>query len=339
MAQVRPVMGRITSMEQNRERLASLGTMAAGLAHELNNPAAAARRAAAELADALEVLGSTIGLFVESGVERTEAAGLVAMQRQAMETAAQPPALTTLDTADAEDALADHLAELGVAEGWRLAEPLARAGVDRAFLDRVSQLAGTATAAALGWIAASLSARELAAELADSTGRMSSLVGAVKRYAYMDRGDLAEVDVHEGLETTVTILGHKLKHTEITVTRDYDPALPTLVARGAELNQVWTNLIDNAIDALGQQGTITLSTRLDGDCAEVEVADDGPGIPREVRDRIFDPFFTTKDVGHGTGLGLDTARRIVVDRHRGSLTVDSAPGRTVFRARLPLRLA
>ena len=124
-----------------------------------------------------------------------------------------------------------------------------------------------------------------------------------------------------------------------TVTRDYDPALPTLVARGAELNQVWTNLIDNAIDALGQQGTITLSTRLDGDCAEVEVADDGPGILREVRDRIFDPFFTTKDVGHGTGLGLDTARRIVVDRHRGSLTVDSAPGRTVFRARLPLRLA
>ena len=165
---------------------------------------------------------------------------------------------------------------------------------------------------------------------------MSSLVGAVKSYAYMDRGGVVEVDLHEGLETTLTVLGHKLKHTSIQVVRDYDRTLPKLTVRGSELNQVWTNLLDNAIDALGETGTITITTRLDGDCAVVDIADDGPGIPADIRERIFDSFFTTKDVGSGTGLGLATARRIVVDRHDGSLHVDSQPGRTVFQVRLPL---
>ena len=164
---------------------------------------------------------------------------------------------------------------------------------------------------------------------------MSALVGAVKSYAYMDRGALVEVDLHEGLETTLTVLGYKLKHTSIEVVRDYDRSLPQLTVRGSELNQVWTNLLDNAIDALGERGTITIATRADGDCAVVEIADDGPGIPEEVAGRIFDPFFTTKDVGQGTGLGLATARRIVVDRHDGSLTLDAQPGRTVFCVRLP----
>ncbi|MDQ6608159.1 MAG: ATP-binding protein, partial [Actinomycetota bacterium] len=161
-------------------------------------------------------------------------------------------------------------------------------------------------------------------------------VKAVKSYAYMDRGEIVEVDLHEGLETTLAVLGFKLKHTEIKVARDYDRGLPKLMVRGSELNQVWTNLIANAIDALGERGTITLSTRLDGSCAVVEVSDDGSGIPPELTERIFDPFFTTKDVGEGTGLGLATARRIVVDRHDGSLTVQSRPGRTTFRMRLPL---
>jgi signal transduction histidine kinase len=164
---------------------------------------------------------------------------------------------------------------------------------------------------------------------------MSALVGAVKSYAYMDRGGLVEIDLHDGIETTLVVLGHKLKHTTIEVVRDYDRALPKLTVRGSELNQVWTNLLDNAIDALGQSGTITVKTRADGGCAIVEVADDGPGISPENRDRIFDPFFTTKDVGQGTGLGLATARRIVVDRHDGSLNVESSPGRTAFRVRLP----
>jgi signal transduction histidine kinase len=154
----------------------------------------------------------------------------------------------------------------------------------------------------------------------------------------MDRGDLIEVDLHEGIETTITILGHKLKQRTIEIVRHYDRSLPRLTVRGSELNQVWTNLLDNAIDALGGKGTITITTRRDGDCAEIAFADDGPGMPAETAARIFDPFFTTKDIGHGTGLGLATALRIVVDQHDGSLSVESAPGiGTTFLVRLPLR--
>lgn len=336
LARVRPVVGRITAIEQNRERLESLGTMAAGLAHELNNPAAAAKRASAELAEALDVLRSTIGAFVESGLERIDAQRLVEIQREAVAAAEQRPAMAALDASDAEEELAEALADMGVADGWRLAEPLARAGVDRDLLARIASIAGAATDAAVRWIAASLLAGELAGELAESTERMSKLVAAVKTYAYMDRGGLVEIDLHEGIETTLTILAHKLKHTSIQVRRDYDAGLPRFHAYGAELNQVWTNLIDNAIDALGESGALTVSTRRDGDCVEVDVADDGPGMTPAVRERVFDPFFTTKEVGRGTGLGLDAARRIVVDRHHGSIVVESQPGRTVFRVRLPM---
>jgi signal transduction histidine kinase len=335
MRQVAPVMSRVTEREQNSERLTSLGTMAAGLAHELNNPAAAARRAAAQLTEALETINAALASFVEAGVEREEAERLVALQRQATAQAASATALDTLDASDAEDELLARMEALEVEEPWRLAEPLAAAGVDQAWLDRVAEAAGPATGAALRWVAATLTAGRLSAELCESTERMSSLVGAVKSYAYMDRGALVEVDLHEGLETTLTVLSYKLKHTSIALVRDYDRTLPKLTVRGSELNQVWTNLLDNAIDALGERGTITIATHADGDCAVVEIADDGPGIPEELAGRIFDPFFTTKDVGQGTGLGLATARRIVVERHDGSLTLDSQPGRTVFTVRLP----
>jgi signal transduction histidine kinase len=336
LERVRPVVGRITAIEQNRERLESLGTMAAGLAHELNNPASAAKRASSELADALEVLSSTIGLFVESGVSREQAEQLVQIQRAVLEACRARATISQLELADAEDELTDALEGAGVADAYRIVEPLAQAGFDEQQLQRVQELAGPATEPAVRWIAASLLARELAAELSESTERMSKLVGAVKMYAYMDRGGLVEVDVREGLDTTLTILGHKLKHTTIEVVRDIDEDLPRFQAYGAELNQVWTNLLDNAIDALGESGTITISAHRDGDCVEVDIADDGPGVPPEAAERIFDPFFTTKEVGKGTGLGLDTARRIVVDRHHGSLTLRSEPGRTVFRVRLPV---
>jgi signal transduction histidine kinase len=336
MQQVAPVMSRVTAIEQNRERLASLGTMAAGLAHELNNPAAAARRAAAQMAEALDVLSSALGRFVEAGITREGAEKLVALQREALERASGRSALDALDAADAEDELLERLEQMEVAEPWRLAEPLAAAGIDRDWLGGVAALAGPASDAVVEWVAASLTARGLAAELQESTERMSSLVGAVKSYAYMDRGDLVEVDLHEGLETTLAVLGHKLKHTAIVVKRDYDRDLPKLTVRGSELNQVWTNLLDNAIDAVGESGTITITTRHDGNCALVDVSDDGSGIADEIRDRVFDSFFTTKDVGSGTGLGLATARRIVVDRHAGSLTVDSRPGNTTFHVSLPL---
>jgi signal transduction histidine kinase len=335
MRQVRPVVSRITAMESNRERLASLGTMAAGLTHELNNPAAAAQRAAADLADALAVLSSTIGHFVESGMERDQAQGLLELQREALQRRAACTALDTLDAADAEDDLLEALEQLGIEEAWKLSEPLASARVDASWLARVQALAGPATHAALQWIAASLTAQALAAELAESTGRMSALVAAVKSYAYMDRGELVEIDLHEGLETTLAVLGHKLKHSEIEIVRDYDRSLPRMLVYGGELNQVWTNLIDNAIQAVGERGTITIRTAQDGPCARVDVIDDGPGIPAGAQERIFDPFFTTKDVGQGTGLGLDTARRIVVERHHGSIDVDSRPGETAFHVWLP----
>jgi signal transduction histidine kinase len=337
MRQVAPVMSRVTAIEQNRERLASLGTMAAGLAHELNNPAAAAQRAAAQLAEAIEVVGAAVGRFVESGVERSEAETLVALQREALAGAGTRSALDALDAADAEDELAGRLDALGVPEAWRHAEPLAAAGVDEAWLDRLAAAAGPATGAAVEWVAATLAAQGLAGELQESTRRMSDLVGAVKSYTYMDRGGLVEIDVHEGLETTLKVLGHKLKHTSIAVVRDYDRSLPRLTVRGSELNQVWTNLLDNAIDALGEHGTITIATRRDNACALIDVTDDGPGIAEADRDRVFDSFFTTKDVGAGTGLGLATARRIVVDRHDGSLTLESEPGRTTFHVSLPIR--
>src|SRR5690349_4516504 len=337
MRAVRTVSARTAAREQNRERLASLGTMAAGLAHELNNPAAAARRAAADLAEALDVLASTIGLFVESGIEREQAGELVAMQREALERAeSQESALSALDAADAEDELQDVLSGLGVAEPWRVSEPLAAAGVDAAWLQRLAQTAGPASDAAIAWVAASLTARGLASEIAESTDRMGKLVKAIKSYAFMDRGALVETDIHEGLETTLLVLGHKLKHTSIAVRREYDRSLPKLTLRGSELNQVWTNLLANAIEALGQTGTIEIDTVRDGACARVDIVDDGPGIPDEVQSRIFDPFFTTKPVGEGTGLGLDTARRIVTERLGGSITFDSRPGRTAFHVWLPL---
>ena len=333
---VGPVIARVTAIEQSRERLTALGTMAAGLAHELNNPAAAAQRAAAQLAEALDVVGSTMRRFVESGVERSDAEKLLALQKEAVDGAAARTKLDALDAADAEEVVLERLEALNVPEAWRLAEPLAAAGVDQSWLDRVAGAAGPATDAAVCWVAATLTAQSLATELHESTHRMSELVGAVKTYAYMDRGGLVEVDLHEGLENTLTVLGHKLKHTSIAVRRDYDRTLPKLMVRGSELNQVWTNLLDNAIDALGERGTITITTRRENACARIDVSDDGPGIPLDVRDRVFEAFYTTKDVGLGTGLGLATARQIVVDRHEGSLTFDSEPGGTTFHVVLPI---
>jgi signal transduction histidine kinase len=336
MRAVRTVSARTAVREQNRERLAALGTMAAGLAHELNNPVAAARSAANDLAEALDVLASTVGEFVESGIEREQAEELVAMQRQAMDRAASPDSLSALDAADAEDELLHSLTNLGISEPWRVTDPLVAAGIDAAWLDRLSTVAGSGSSAAVAWIAATLTARGLASEIAESTDRMGKLVKAIKAYAFMDRGDLVETDIHEGLDTTLLVLGHKLKTTSIEVERDYERDLPKLTLRGSELNQVWTNLLANAIEALGDSGTIKIVTERDGPCARVDIIDDGPGIPAGIRDRVFDPFFTTKDVGEGTGLGLDTTRRIVTERLDGSIDFDSKPGRTAFHVWLPL---
>jgi signal transduction histidine kinase len=336
MRQVRPLMARITSMEQRRERLAALGTMAAGLAHELNNPAAAARSSAGQLATALEVIGATIRDFTEAGVEREDAARIADLREQALHQASEREELSGLEAADAEDAMRERLAAVGVDGSFQMAEPLARAGVDQDWLEQIHAAAGAATGAALRSIAASIDAQKLVSELCESTQRMSALVGAVKSYAYMDRGGVVKANIHEGLETTLMILNHKLKHTKIDIKREYDKTLPPLTIYGSELNQVWTNLIVNAIEALGSTGTITLRTRRDGECVVVDISDDGPGISPEARDHLFEPFFTTKDVGQGTGLGLDTAKRIVEERHDGSLTFETGEGGTTFSVWLPI---
>ncbi len=336
MRQVRPLMSRITAIEQSRERLASLGTMAAGLAHELNNPAAAARRSAGQLGEALDVMDSTLRAFVDAGLEREGAARIADLRDQALRQASERSALSALDAADAEDEMRDRLEALGIRDAWRLAEPLAIAGVDDDWLAQMQAAAGPAAPAALRSLAAAIAAHNLVSELRESTDRMSSLVSAVKTYAYMDRGSVVQADIHEGIETTLMVLGHKLKHTQIEIKRDYDRALPPATIYGSELNQVWTNLLDNAIDAVGESGTISVSTKRDGDCILVDIADTGPGISADARAHVFDPFFTTKDVGRGTGLGLDTARRIVEDRHGGSLTFDTGDRGTTFHVWIPL---
>ena len=336
MRVIGPVMRGVNARAANRDKLTSLGTMAAGLAHELNNPAAAARRAAGDLVEAVDVIAHSLAAFVESGIQREDAAKLLTLQREALERGAARGPLDAIDASDAEDVMLDALEDLGISDAWKLSEPLGAAGLDADWLARVHAVAGPTTRKTLAWVAASLTARGLASELLESTDRMSHLVKAVKSYAYMDRGEVVVADVHEGLESTLIMLGHKLKHTHIKVERVYDKTLPRLTMRGSELNQVWTNILDNAICALGEEGTITLTTLSDNGCVRVDIGDDGPGIPLEVQKHVFDPFFTTKPVGSGTGMGLDTARRIVEQRHRGSLTFDTGAGGTVFHVWLPV---
>ncbi|MEA2485212.1 MAG: hypothetical protein QOD46_323, partial [Actinomycetota bacterium] len=224
-------------------------------------------------------------------------------------------------------------------DSWRLAPALALAGADVDWCERVAQeLDSAALGPALEWMASTLSAAALLGDIKESTRRVSDLVSTVKSYSQLDRASLQTIDVTEGIESTLVILGEKLRE-GITVVRDYSKEVPQIEAIPGELNQVWTNLIDNAIDAMDGRGTLRLSTRTAGDSVTVEIADTGPGIPAEVQARAFEPFFTTKEVGKGTGLGLDISRRIVVERHHGEIAITSQPGETILSVRLPIRRA
>ena len=336
----------LQSIAGQRERLDSLGTLAAGLAHELNNPASAARRAAGRLRETLSELndrGLDLARSAASGhLAPDDLAALEAVSAEARERATgERPSLSPLELNDREDEVAVWLEEHGVEDGWDLSPAFVGAGLDAAWLEgAASRLPEHARPEALRYLGAALGAAGLIGEVEAGSGRVSALVGAVKSYSHMDEAPLQEIDVNEGLESTLAVLAYKLE--DVTITREYDENLPRITAYGGELNQAWTQMVDNAVDAArtgrgpGEHGRIKLKTTCERDRVLVEIADDGPGIPRELQGRVFEPFFTTKGVGAGTGLGLDLAYRIVVGRHGGDIRVESRPGETRFQVRLPL---
>jgi signal transduction histidine kinase len=323
-----------------RERLVALGTVTAGLTHELNNPATAAARAAATLSERLGGLWDELAGLADTLAEAGQLAALADLVRQALGpgAAGQAP-LSPLEASDREDELGRWLTEHGVDAAWDLAPPLVAAGVEVGWLDRVAAtVPAEALPRAVGVAAATCEAESLLEELGQAVGRISALVGAAKQYSQMDRSPLQRLDVHDGLESTLTMLKHKLE-TGIEVVRDYDRSLPELPTYAGELNQVWTNLVDNAIDAMegmDGRGRLTVRTARDGDRVLVEIGDNGPGVPAAAADHVFEPFYTTKPVGKGTGLGLDICWRIVVGRHHGDLRFTSEPGDTRFQVLLPL---
>ena len=326
---------KIESVARQRESLVALGKLAAGFAHEINNPASAATRAAAALEDVSEALLSSLERLAEGSIS---AAQLVALDSLRREVPPQPASMTPLAVADREEALSDWLAGHGVEQDWRIASPFAAAGLDVAWCERARLvLDGGPLEAGLEWVANSLSMATLLGEVQESTRRISDLIAVVRSYSQLDRASMQHTDVVDGLESTLVMLAHRLP-AGVTVVRDYGADVPRIEAHAGELNQVWTHLIDNAIDAMQGTGTLRLSTRATGDGVVVEVADTGPGMSEEIRAHAFDPFYSTKDVGQGTGLGLDVSRRIVVERHGGDIAIDSRPGETVLRVRLPLRL-
>ena len=322
-----------TRMEQQRDRLAGLGKLSAGLAHELNNPASAAKRATSLLRDALKRIKDAsheLGRRDLTAAQKSEIEKLEASFMQQ-----DTPPLDTLAVSDLEDQIDSLLRSHGQNDLWQLAADLARRNVKPEGLESLfANLDPSVARAALVRIAASVEIANLLNEIESSTARISDLVRAIKEYTYMDQAPVQNVDIAKGLETTLTILHHKLKR-GVTVERDYEP-VPLLVnSFGSELNQVWTNIIDNAIDAMGGKGELRVRTYREDNCVVVEIGDNGPGISTEVKPHIFEPFFTTKGVGEGTGLGLDTVQRIV-KKHRGSVQVTSKPGDTRFQIWLPL---
>ena len=307
-----------------RQQLLALGALSAGLTHELNNPAAAAVRATAALRDRVAGMRQKLAMLAKEDVDPRLLRLLVDVQEEAVRAVPEAPKLTPIQESEREDALTDWLDEHGIPDGWELE-----------FLDELDDQAPPAMLeGALRWLAYTLETELLMNEITDSVTRISSLVAAAKQYSNMDRAPHERVDIHAGLKSTLVMLAGKLEGLEVV--KDFDPSLPKVPVYVGEPNQVWTNLIDNAVQAMNGHGTLTVRSSMDGDRVRVEIGDTGPGIPQKLRQRIFEPFFTTKPVGQGTGLGLDISYRIVVGRHGGDLTVESQPGDTRFIVRLPL---
>jgi signal transduction histidine kinase len=318
------------------EKMATLGTLAAGVAHELNNPAAATSRAAEQLREALARLADAQQMLEAAALPPEARAWLGALERQARERAGRRSDLDAVARADRESAVEEWLENNAVPGAWELAPALAAQELEPAALDQLSAaLPVAALGTALVWLAAAFPVHALLHEIGQCAGRMSEIVDALRGYTYLGQAPVQPVDLHHGIDNTLVILRNKLKQ-GITVRRDYCSDLPLVPAYGSELNQVWTNLLDNAADAMNGKGTITIRTRRRDGWAVVEVEDDGPGIPADAVSRVFEPFFTTKAPGAGTGLGLSTSYAIITKKHRGAVTVESEPGLTRFTVRLPL---
>jgi signal transduction histidine kinase len=319
-----------------QEKLAALGRHAAGLAHEMNNPASAGRRATEQLTQAMDAQEDLSVALDQWRLTQAQRQLLLRTCRQSQGRGATRD-MDPLTRGDAEDALATWMDAKGVVNAWDLSPTLLDAGIGEAQLEPLTQaLPAQALPDALAWLEALVRTRALLAEVRQSTTRLSELAGAVKSYTHAGKEQPEPVDVHEGLENTLLLLNYKLKH-GVEVKREYDRSLPRVQALPGMLNHVWTNLVDNAIDAMGGKGHLTVRTAKDEDSLLVEVVDDGPGVPPELLPRIWEPFFTTKPMGQGTGLGLDIIRRVIVDRHHGDVRVESRPGRTAFQIRLPLK--
>lgn len=329
-----------TRQETQRDKLMALGKLSAGLAHELNNPAAAAQRAAKNLKEAMENVRDASLRLMSHPLTQEQRLAVLQFERDVtgygFADTASHPQRDPLQLSDLEAELTECLEAHKIPEPWKIAGPLAEANADPKKMEALRVVVGDDVIGdALRRVASILVIFGLIHEIDNSTRRISELVTAIKRYSYMDQASMQEVDLREDLDNTIKIFGHWLKK-GISVARDYDPQLPRVCAFGSELNQVWTNLIDNAIDAMNGQGELRIRARRDLESVVVEIGDSGPGIPPEIQSRIFDPFFTTKPVGDGTGLGLDTVMRIV-QKHHGNIEVKSKPGDTRFFVRIPIQ--
>lgn len=321
----------IESTARQRSSLVTLGTLAAGIAHEINNPAAAASRAVDGLEMEIHSLQVSVRQLVQKDISPEQYAELDALRSEIA-----PADLDPLARADREQALATWLNHNHVARAWIIAPQLAAAGVDLEWCARAAAvLEGSALEPGLEWAASTFSVATLLAEMREATRRISELVAAVRSYTQMDRASMQHIDVTDGLDSTLVMLGHRLRG--VTIVREYGTDVPMIDAYAGELNQVWTNLIDNAVDAMGGSGTLHVATRVEDGEVVIEIRDTGSGMSPEVAARAFEAFYTTKDVGQGTGLGLDIARRIIAERHGGTISIDSRPVETTLRVELPVR--